>query len=198
MASYVQFFSYFRDVNSITSDLEHHKIVLRPLLLNTVRPLVQLTICCHFFFFAQLHKLSFFLPYRRCFNSALSLSLFRLIISHLTCLVATALIVSEMLYSAINHSFCCHHHHDHHHHRHHRHDHHHHRHDHHDHDHDHDHPLFICLFIYLFIFISILLFNAKKTRQINTNTRHFSCFLRSAHLHLQIRPWDYERTTSSF
>ena len=124
---------------------------------------------------------SFFLPYRRCFNSALSLSLFRLIISHLTCLVVTALIVTEMLYSAINHSFCCHHDHDHDHH------------DHHHHHHHHHHPFFICLFIYyLFIFISILLFNAKKTRQINTNSRHFSCFLRSAHLHLQIRPWDYK------
>ena len=129
---------------------------------------------------------SFFLPYRRCFNSALSLSLslslslFRLIISHLTFRVVTALIVTEMPYSAINHSFCCHHHH---------HDHHHH--------HHHHHPLFICLFIYLFIFISILLFNAKKTRQINTNSRRFSCFLRSAHLHLQIRLWDYNPSLGS-
>ena len=170
-------------MNSITSDLEHHKIVLKPSLLNTVRPLVQLTICCHFFFLRSccriqllneaffqssfllyfivsirplffLHNMptllrstaqtqSFFLPYLRCFNSALSLSLFRLIISHLTCLVVTALIVTEMLYSAINHSFRCHHHHhddddddDHHH-------------------HHHPHPLFICLFIYLFIYLSI-------------------------------------------
>ena len=125
-------------------------------------------------FFAQLHKVrvSFFLTVA--VSIPLSLSLFRLITSHITCLVVTALIVAEMLYSAINHSFCCHHHdHDHHH---------------------HHHPLFI----YLFIFISILLFNAKKTRQINTNSRHFSCFLRSAHLHLQIPPWHYKRITSSF
>ena len=97
-----------------------------------------------------------FLPYRRCFNSALSLSLslsvFRLIISHLTCLVVTALIVTEMLYSAINHSFCCHHHHHHHP------DHHHPDHHHHHHHHHHPPPLFI---VYLFIYLFIYLFSSQ-------------------------------------
>ena len=171
-------------MNSITSDLEHHKIVLKPSLLNTVRPLVQLTICCHFFFLRsccriQLLNEAFFqssFVIFHCFNSpfvfspqyanpsslnctnseflsslpslfqfrSLPLSLFRLIISYLTCLVVTALIVTEMLYSAINHSFRCHHHHhdddddddDHHH-------------------HPHPHPLFICLFIYLSIYFHL-------------------------------------------